>query len=193
MIFRNKNIKLIFTKLLLIVVISISNSCRKPVSYGPVPEITYGRGEFEYKIDALGNRILNYNVKIEFADGDGDIGWGDSNENPGLMRPCSTEFTHDLYIEMFEKIDGVFEKRIFNTDYYCENDTLKNRGVNNLNANLPYMTGRGQAEVLIGDIYYDIALKGLKSDTIKFSFVLSDRQNNLSNKVESPELVTPSR
>jgi len=189
---RNKYIINSFAKLLLLFLIIAFSSCRKVVSYPPEPEISFSTGEFLTATDDLGNTVLYFSGTLYFTDGDGDIGWAPSSENSMALRPCSTENTHDLYVNMYEKINGIFYKRNFNSEYICENDTLKNLGENSLNANLPFMKGRGQSNSLIGDIKYDIELPiTLRSDTIKFDFVLVDRAENYSNVEESPQYLVP--
>jgi hypothetical protein len=174
-------------KLLLLVLIIGFSSCRKIESYPPEPEIEFVSGSFAIFEDELNNKILVYHSKISFTDGDGNIGWEKSNERPpGVKRPCDVSNPHDLYVDLYEEINGVFVKRNFRVDYQCIDDTLKNLGQNSIDANLPYMDGRGQANVLVGDIEYKIELPSLRSSTIKFEIKLTDRENNESNIVESP-------
>ncbi|MEN8139160.1 MAG: hypothetical protein ABFR62_12080 [Bacteroidota bacterium] len=177
----------ISTKLLLILVIINLGSCRKIQSYPPEPIIKFESGYFTIEKDTLENNILYYNSNLNFTDGDGNVGWEASEEKPDAQRPCDVINTHDLYVNLFEEIDGEFVKRKFVTDYHCVNDTLTDSlGVNVLHANLPYMLGRGQANSLIGNIEYKIELPSLRSKTIKFDFQLCDRDNNYSEIIESP-------
>ena len=174
-------------KLLLILVIISFSSCRKIESYPPEPEIDFVSGNFSIMEDELNNKVLLYTATISFTDGDGNIGWEKSNERPeGVKRPCDTSNPHDLYINLYEEVEGVFEKRNFKVDYKCIDDTLKNLGQNSIDANLPYMNGRGQSNTLIGEIEYKIELPTLRSSTIKFDIKLTDRDRNDSNIIESP-------
>jgi len=184
-----KNIYTNIAKLLLILVLFAFAGCRKIVSYPPEPEIKYEQGVFSIIKDDLDNNILVYTGTIYFTDGDGNIGWGESDENPNALRPCDIENTHDLYVNLYEEIEGEFVKRVFETDYECVNDTLKNFGENSLDAILPYMSGRGQANSLIGDVEYKIELLTLLSQKIKFDFTIRDRDNNISNTIESPTYI----
>ncbi len=172
----------ISTKLLLILVIIAFASCRKEETYPIEPVITFKSGDFQKEVDDLGNEILLYVSVIHFTDGDGNIG---SKLNDKIIRPCDVSNTHDYYINLYEKINGVFVKRDFKENYRCENDTLKSDDTG-LNVNLTYLEGRGQSKSLVGDIEDRIVVRGLLSDTIKYDFQLCDRDNNYSNIVESP-------
>ena len=175
-------------KLLLILVITVFASCRKIETYPPEPIITYEGGIFEYSKDALGNNILLFTPKIHFTDGDGNIG---SLINGKVTKPCDISYTHDYYINIYESINGIFVKRDFNENYKCIDssigieDSLVSDNVG-LNVFLTYMEGKGQSKSLIGDIENKMTLPTLKSDTVKFDFKLSDRNNTFSNVVESP-------
>ena len=182
-----KHTSISFAKLLLILVIIAFASCRKLETYPPEPIVTFESGHFEDGKDTLGNDVLLYIPTIHFTDGDGNIGYLFNGE---VIRSCDISNTHDYYMNLYEKIDGVFIKRDFEENYQCVlsssgNDSLTADNIG-LDVFLTYLEGRGQSKSLVGEIENIITVRYLKSDTIKYDFQLCDRSNNYSNIVESP-------
>ena len=177
-----------FAKLLLILVIIAFASCRKLETYPPEPIITFESGVFKMGVDTLNNEVLYFISTIHFTDGDGNIG---SLYNGEVLRPCDISNTHDYYMNLYEKINGKFEKRNFEENYQCVNsvtgikDSLTADNIG-LDVFLNYLEGRGQSKSLVGEIENKIVVRGLKSDTVKYDIQLCDRDNNYSNIVESP-------
>ena len=181
-----------FTKLLLILVFFTFYACRKVETYPIEPEIQFQNGVFALKINEFDEFDLTFTPTIYFTDGDGNVGWGKSDEKPSdIVKTCDDENTHDLYLNLYEKINGEYKLREFDTDYWCNNGKLENDGSegNILYANLPFMIGRGQSSALVGDIEYEASMPSLYSDTVYFEIKITDRDGNYSNTVKTSEFI----
>ncbi|WP_205503868.1 hypothetical protein [Rufibacter psychrotolerans] len=136
---------------------------------------------------------------IRFRDGDGNIGLSDA-DNPELR-----DFFSDFYV----KIDGSF-RQVYIQTQIREGDPPVTRVIYDLIKyynRLPEIYSSDRVEPLEGDIkvggfeirrnqqvYYKvndlyIGKRLAQGDTVKYDFYILDRDNNRSNKVESPEII----
>jgi len=163
-----------FSKIALFIVAAglMFSSCLKPKTYSEIPAI-------EFKdFTAVGD--TGYLV-ISFTDGDGDVGLGENEIQPPY--DTSSMFYYNLFINYYEKVNGVWQQ-----------------GTNDIgepiqfNYRVPFLTPEGNNKALKGEIqvmlspyYYNYTSSD--SDTIKYDIQLADRALQLSNIVESVEIV----
>lgn len=148
------------------------SSCLKPKEYDVVPVI-------EYKsFTPSGDTAF---LSITFTDGDGDVGLAEYETQPPY--DTSSKFYYNLFINYYEKVNGVW---VQGTNALGEPVQFNYR--------VPYLTPEGNNKALKGEIqvklsprYYNVASPD--SDTIKFDIQLADRALQLSNIVETPEIV----
>ncbi len=160
--------------------IFFATSCLKPETFPPEPAI-----EFQ-SFQAMGDSGL---VTISFTDGDGDIGL---NENDTLAPYApNTYFYYNMYLEYFEMMDGQWVRGT--TDPNGENFPTADSIT--FAFRLEDITPIGQNKALKGDIqitlepfYFNI--NSNHSDSIKYEIVLIDRSLNVSNRIETPLIVT---
>lgn len=148
-------------------------SCLKPEEYSKIPALTYKK--FEPKGDSAA-------LYVEFTDGDGDIGLREYETNPPY--DTGSMFYYNLFIKYYEKVNGVWE--IGKTIPAGEPIEFKYRTVY-LEPGGQNKALRGEIKVLLQPLYYNPMSPN--SDTIKYSIQLADRALNLSNVVESEEII----
>lgn len=157
------------------------SSCLKVETYPNEPEITYKSFEV-FEDSAI--------VTISFTDGDGDIGLG-NGDTLGDFAPGSY-FYSNAYLEYYELMNGEWVKGTADPggNNFPTADTIvfTNR--------LPNITPTGQNKALKGDIkltlepnYYNPFSN--YNDTIKYRIVIIDRALNISNAVDTENIITP--
>lgn len=113
---------------------------------------------------------------INFTDGDGDIGLGESDSQPPF--DTGSTYYHNLFLEYDTLENGTWRRVQFLLPLYYR---------------IPRITPTGQNKTLEGEIA--VALKpwplvtypaGWPADTVRFTVTLVDRSLNVSNTVESP-------
>lgn len=163
-----------FSKIALIILVTGTtlSSCLKPTTYSEIPAI-------EYK-EFLPSGDTAY-LSITFTDGDGDIGLAEYEIQPPY--DTSSMFYYNLFINYYEKVDGVWQPGLNDTGAPVK-----------FNFRVPYLTPEGNNKALKGEIkvklspyYYNYTSPD--SDTIKYIIQLADRALQLSNIVESEEIV----
>lgn len=148
----------------------VYTACEAPKVFPDTPEVSFKSVSLENAVDSLQNQVKRVKLTIHVADGDGDIGIIDDYGNiyPTFINMDSV----DLYIDLLQKVDGVFEKVNLFFPY---------------NYATPYLEPQGQNKTLIVDleVSFDITEQ---YDTIKYSFYIYDRALHKSNVAESPEI-----
>ncbi len=175
-----------FLSISLISVISLFFSgCTKiEVNFPNTPVITFSSATIAKTIDSTG--LVDYKLKliISFTDGNGNIGLGPS-DTTGSYRPASPYY-YNLWVGYYEDIKDSFIH--VGHSYPFGTDTI------NYNGRIPIITPTGKIKAITGTIEYDIDLgSGTKSgvNTIRFDFILLDRDLNKSNKVTSIPIILP--
>ncbi len=145
-------------------------ACEAPRSYPDTPEIKFKSLLIADSVDGLDNKIKLVQLTVSVVDGDGDIGIKFSD---GIYPGFEDLDSSDMFIDLFEKIDGEFVK----VDLLA-GDKYK----------IPYMEPEGQDKTFKGDIEVSIPYSDtlFTYDTIKYSFYIYDRAMHKSNIAESP-------
>ncbi len=163
-----RSMKLLSIGVLVIFLSGAFTSCQKSKEYPIEPEILMSNRQ-EYHNPA---RII-----ISFTDGDGDIGFHESDTLPPFNfvddgnGNSENKFYYNLILYYFEKNDGVWE----------EIETLVPYAYR-----IPYITPTGQNKALNGEIEVDVVLSGARPDSIRFDIELIDRALHESNRLTTP-------
>ncbi|MEN8119131.1 MAG: hypothetical protein ABFS35_02245 [Bacteroidota bacterium] len=172
------------TLLLLIgIIVGLIFSCVPPRVYPIEPKIEFKEMAFIDTIDSpeLGNKVKKIILTMSVEDGDGDIGLPKDGTLPGF----DTLGNKNLFIDIYNKVDGVFEKIDLAVDQYFKTE---------------YLEPEGQDKTLTADFevtmdfyeYIDPATKDtippFDYDTVKFEFYIYDRQLHKSNIGVSPSV-----
>jgi hypothetical protein len=159
----------------IIAVMFFSLACEAPKAYPDIPAVSFKSISIEDSVDLdnPNNSKKTIKLTISVVDGDGDVGiLGEGN----YIYPGFEDLDNrDLYLTLYEKINGVFvEVPVATPNYF----------------GIPYMTPEGQDKTLKADIEVkmDIYKPYYTYDTIKYSFYLYDRQKHMSNIGETPEI-----
>jgi len=165
--------RLVYFSITIILSALLFFACEPPRSYPETPEIKFKSLRIQDAIDTLDNQIKLIKLTLSVIDGDGDIGiLGDNN----FVYPGFEDMDNrDLYITMFEKIDGEL----------VEVETAEPN-----NFGMPYLEPEGQDKTLEADIEVSmsIPIQFYTYDTILYSFFLYDRAKHISNVAETPEI-----
>jgi hypothetical protein len=120
-------------------------------------------------------------IRIEFTDGEGDIGLKESD----TLSPygLSSKFHFNLYLVYYEKVDGMGWQ--VGKDFNGDSIVFRNRM-------LPVYTGKpksidGIIEYKLEPFYYNFG--SVDSDTIKYRIQLIDRALNESDWIETQPLI----
>jgi hypothetical protein len=143
--------------------------CGEIVTYPDIPIIDFKSHSTYITTDALGNTIALVKLKVEFTDGDGDIGY---KQPPSSDVPDSLKY--NFFLTLYDYDKGVFKKveGLEGTQNY----------------RVPYITREGQNKTLKGTIFVDLEFKSIIYDTIFYSFYLVDRHFHKSN-IDSSDVV----
>ncbi len=151
--------------LLLGVMVLVATSCLRTEEFPDEPVITFK------SLDVQGDSA---SLTISFTDGDGDIGLAQGDTlapyNPGSL------WFHNLFIDYFELVDGVWVERTFALPLYYR---------------IPVITSSGQNKALEGDISVALFWPVMPgpagtSRTVRFDVRLADRAQHMSGRVSSP-------
>jgi hypothetical protein len=149
-------------------------SCEKIQSYPPEPKLSYHSHKVETTVDALGNKVVRIEAKIDFVDGDGDLIV--EIDTTGI----DTVLYNKLYILYYQKISGAYQ--------LVPNDTnFKNPEKIRLDFE-EFMRREGQNKTFKGTITKYITYYNPPFDTLKLGFYLYDRAYNKSNILEIPDI-----
>jgi hypothetical protein len=153
-------------------------ACKKPVSYSEIPAISFQTFTKTITTDLLGNKILKGRLAFYLIDGDGNIGFNESD----TTSPWSpgTEYFNNLHLTFFKMNNGNW---IPDTSF-------------NLAYRTPYIEPKGQNKTrkctIMIDIDYEYNSSGqLPFDSIMYSFYLYDRTLNKSNTESTGLILLP--
>ncbi len=158
-------------------------SCRKFEEFPDIPEITYDRFivlmNQETGITERGVLVFSY------TDGDGDLGLDKGDTLPPYDR--GSDYYYNLIIKYYEKQNGEFIEvpiLAWNTDssYF---DTLT------FNSRFPILTPESGNQNIKGIFEDTLFIYNPLSDfdTIKFKAQIIDRALNISNEIETGEII----
>ncbi|MEY5047511.1 MAG: hypothetical protein RLZZ175_870 [Bacteroidota bacterium] len=173
-----------FIKLSIFIVIAcFIVSCVGTPEYPITPQVTLNNVIKKRVID--GDSII---IAVDFKDGDGDLGLAD-DETSGLYsfyNPDNTtnKFYFNYWLNFYVKRNNIWQLIPFTSSL-------------NFNGRFPKLYKEGRKGPLKGTLFYgfhipDIAVvSGMinKNDTIKFNVQIVDRALNVSNIIETNEVV----
>lgn len=167
--------RLILILLLFVVVFS----CKKDKQFPNEPLIVFK--EFSQILDINGKDSIG-NLHVYFTDGDGDFGLSPSDTLAPFNR--GSKYYYNFFINYFEKQNGIWV-RIVTPPIEPDGDTLANH------SRIPNLTPEGQNKTLEGDIYMSLFTNNPFSsfDTIRYEVTVSDRSLNISNQIQTPEII----
>ena len=146
--------------------------CLKADKFPPEPAIEFK--SFEQMGDSG-------KVVFTFTDGDGDIGLGENEIDPPF--DTSSKFYNNVFIRYYEKVNGTFVQGVGATgdpvEFNYRTEKLTPSGKNK--------ALKGTIIIYLVPIFYNPF--SLNSDTIKYDIQIADRSLNLSNMVETGEIV----
>lgn len=147
-------------------------SCLKKEDYSNIPKIEFESFTKLSEITGIDNRGI---LRIEFTDGDGDIGLDDSE--------IASPYDYNLFITFFEKQKGVWVKPVI----YTDNDSIEY----SFNARIPIITPLGQNKSVKGIIEDTVYINNFTSpyDTICFEVYIKDRALNKSNTIRTDDII----
>jgi hypothetical protein len=151
-----------------IAIVLLVSACREKSVFPPEPYLEY-KSFLEN-----GNPVMVFS----FTDGDGNVGLNQRDTFPpfnAVVDPVNN-YHWNLWMKYFEKIDGEWVEIALdpNTAYF----------------RIPRLDPEGQNKALEGDIQVDMTgwYPLTLADTVRYSFVLLDRDLNQSNEAFSEEL-----
>jgi len=149
--------------------------------------------------------IPNYNypdstsivLTISYKDGDGNIGLEEADSLPPYMQDTLghetgvsgtwnlNRFANNVWIDYFQKFNGVYSIPV---KLFTTLDTLRSWDVRvgNLTPDGTHKAIRGDIQVTLNALTHAYPFR---SDTVKLKVRLVDRALNVSNEVESPDLI----
>jgi hypothetical protein len=152
------------------IVLLAFGSCKKIEQLPPSPRIEFTSFAIFDTIDILGNHAKGGRLKFYFEDGDGNLGLQDPTGN-------QTDSTN-LFFTLFRKKGG---KMVLAPP----NDPLSPSDYR-----IPFMIRMGQNKILKGTISVTfLYLFYSPADTIKYSFHIKDRAQNISNVASTGEII----
>jgi len=165
-----KNMGIINKLSIVLIVLIALGSCKKIEQLPDRPLIEFTSFAIFDTIDILGNSAKGGRLKFYFQDGDGNLGLQDPTGN-------QTDSTN-LFFTLFRKTDG---KMVLAPP----NDPLRPSDYR-----IPYMIRLGQNKILKGTISVTfLYLFYSPADTIKYSFHIKDRAQNVSNEETTAEII----
>jgi hypothetical protein len=152
------------------------SSCMKKEVYPDIPVIAFQDFTLMY-----GSRIYPDSglLTISFKDGDGDIGLRTDQKAPPF--DTGSIYYYNYIIDYYEKQNGTFVKRIF--------DTASNSA---FNSRIPYLTPNDPNKAIKGIIENTLDFHLMPApvyDTIKLKFYIYDRALHKSNVDSTPPII----
>jgi hypothetical protein len=149
----------------------------------PVPQVLPDTPSIQFKsfildkgFDGLGNEILLGELRFDFEDGDGDIGFEVPSENPDTLD-FPDSLLYNLFLTPYEKVDGQFVEvdtsELETPPYY----------------RIPPLDREGQNKTLKGEVMISIQYLLIEYDTLKYSFYIMDRAFHRSNVDTTSEII----
>ncbi|TAD95437.1 MAG: hypothetical protein EAZ97_15490 [Bacteroidetes bacterium] len=172
-----------------IVIMLLASSCFKEPDYSFTPEISFLSISNNPKTDIRGTDSVTLSIK--FKDGDGDLGLN-SRDTAGIYaiktpNGSINKFYNNYFIRILKKQNGVFVPISFTDPSFT------------LDGRYPILNENGRKKALEGEIRYSFLFFYVFSsaykpeikagDVIKFEIQIADRTLNVSNVVETAELI----
>jgi hypothetical protein len=146
-------------------ILLLSFSCKKENDFSNIPFLKYVGHEFKVKDE---QRFIE--VHLYFNDRDGNIGL----EPQDTMPPFN--------------LGSKYYNNLWATGYLIGN-SVPTDTFPGFDGRIPNLTPAGQNKALEGDIYYDMPIDGIPvGDTMRFDFILIDRDLNKSEEVQTPHI-----
>lgn len=165
-----KTMRIIINLCIVFILLLALGSCRKIEQLPARPRIEFTNFKIFDTVDILGNSAKGGRLKFYFEDGDGNLGLQDPSGN-------QTD-SANMFFTLFRKKGG---KMVL----AAPNDPLQPSDYR-----IPYMIRMGQNKILKGTISVTfLYLFYTKADTIKYSFHIKDRAQNVSNEESTGEIV----
>jgi hypothetical protein len=165
-----KTMRIIISLSIFLLLVLAFGSCQKIEQLPAKPSIEFTSFAIFDTIDILGNSAKGGRLKFYFEDGDGNLGLQD----PSGSQTDST----NLFFTLFRKKAG---KMVLAP----ANDPLSPSDYR-----IPYMIRLGQNKILKGTISVTfLYLFYTSADTIKYSFHIKDRAQNISNTASTGEII----
>lgn len=159
--------------------VAMFSSCAEKTEFSEIPFIQFTT--FEQLKTASGKDSIGI-LKLYFTDGDGDMGLNSSD----TLSPYNkgSQYYYNFFITYFEKQNGVWTKVVLPPPFPGA-DTLTN------NSRIPNLTPTGQNKSLEGEISMQLFTNNPFSpyDTIRYDVRICDRALNMSNLVQTPEII----
>ena len=157
---------------IILVIYIVAVCCKKPKVFSDVPKIEFDSFRIIDSTDALGAKKFGI-LSFSFVDGDGDIGLTDADTIPPF--DTSSIYYHDLFIDMFRKVNGNYDTIKLLAPYYYR---------------LPYYVSTGSDKAVQGRIIIDMIMPiPAPSDTMELRFYIYDRAKHKSNTASSPDFL----
>ena len=120
------------------------------------------------KFSSVSTGIDSLVLTFSFEDGDGDIGFPESDTS-----------SRDIFVKLFEKQNGIFVPVVFT-------DTLL------FTYRMPYLEPTGNNSSLKGEVIISYLgyLIGVPNDTVRYEVYIRDRAGHTSNTITTSEVVT---
>lgn len=165
--------KYVYTALFFLTIV-FNFSCIEVIDYPNEPEVSFKEVRISETTDQLGNTIYQVTLSIHLIDGNGDIGLN-AEDTTGVFS-SNSYYYNNLYISLFEKINGEFIKRDLIVPHRFR---------------IPYIEPQGQNKTLIADVEVNLDYPVMVelADTIKYDFFIYDLALNQSNTAESPPII----
>ena len=164
---------------LLAACVLVSSSCSDKAEFPATPFIQFTKFEQLKSVDGKDSVCI---LKLYFTDGDGDMGLGAADTLAPFNK--GSLYYYNFFITYFEKQNGVWTKVVLPPPFPGA-DTLTN------NSRIPNLTPTGQNKSLEGEISMQLFTNNPFStfDTIRYDVRICDRELNMSNLVQTLEII----
>jgi hypothetical protein len=174
------------------------HACDLVPDLSPTPTISHNELQRTVITDLLGNRIDSITISINFRDGDGDLGLNTGETSPPYQQynadGSQNPFFYNYFLDIYKKVNGEFQQVQFTPATF------------NLNGRFPRLAEGERPGPIEGVLHYGITLVPTADtrnpdwnpdigpgDTIRFSVQIADRALQLSNRIETTEIVVLTR
>lgn len=163
----------LFKMLVLFAIALGATSCYKEPSFALQPNIEFSNIEKEVRIDLFtGANKDSVVIGLKFQDGDGDLGL---SENEKSVAQVNEDYNY--LVKSFRKTKGTF---------------VETSNLIPLSGYFPRLKNDEKVGPIEGLLYYTVEFPHPftpKNDTLKFEVRVKDRSGNVSNPVETEEIV----
>ena len=171
--------------LFIIILVIFAFSCKKPAVLPPEPVIEFVSVRTIDTVDSpeLGNPVIYNKIKFSLVDGDGDIG----NEAPNAEHNYNNTF-----LKIFKKENGIFSEHKIIVHYVVDDVPVADTIATEYRLPMVPIAG-GQDKTLKAHVFLLIAIDLVKLpfDTLKYEVYVKDRAENISNIIETSEIIIP--